>query len=38
MPDEQNEKLRCPGCGKTGTASLSQGDGDAYRPERREWL
>jgi hypothetical protein len=26
MIDEWNEKLRCPKCGKTGTASLSQGD------------
>jgi hypothetical protein len=26
MTDEWNEKLRCPKCGKTGMASLSQGD------------
>jgi hypothetical protein len=26
MTDEWNEKLRCPNCGKTGTASLSQSD------------
>lgn len=25
MTDEWNEKLRCPKCGKTGIASLSQG-------------
>jgi hypothetical protein len=28
MTDEWNEKLRCPSCGKTGMASLSQGDRD----------
>ncbi len=28
MTDEWNEQLRCPGCGKGGMASLSQGDGD----------
>jgi hypothetical protein len=27
-PDEWNEKLQCPKCGKTGMASLSQGDND----------
>ena len=26
MTDEWNEKLRCPKCGNTGMASLSQGD------------
>jgi hypothetical protein len=26
MTDAWNEQLRCPNCGKTGTASLSQGD------------
>jgi hypothetical protein len=26
MTDEWNEKLRCPKCGRTGTASLSQSD------------
>jgi hypothetical protein len=26
MTDEWNEKLRCPQCGKTGMASLSQCD------------
>lgn len=26
MKDEWNESLRCPICGKTGRASLSQGD------------
>jgi hypothetical protein len=26
MADEWNEKLRCPKCGKTGMASLSQAD------------
>jgi hypothetical protein len=29
MADDWNEKLRCPSCGKTGMASLSQGAGDA---------
>jgi len=29
--DEWNEKLRCPQCGKTGMAGLSQSD-DADRP------
>lgn len=28
MTDEWNETLRCPQCGKTGMASLLQGDGD----------
>jgi hypothetical protein len=28
MSDEWNEKLQCPKCGKTGMASLSQGDTD----------
>lgn len=28
MTDEWTEQLRCPNCGKTGMASLSQGDGD----------
>jgi hypothetical protein len=27
MSDEWNEELRCPECGKTGLASLSQSDG-----------
>ena len=27
MKDEWNERLRCPACGKTGTAGLAQGDG-----------
>jgi hypothetical protein len=26
MKDEWNENLRCPSCGKTGMAGLSQGD------------
>jgi hypothetical protein len=26
--DEWDEKLRCPSCGKTGTARLSQANGD----------
>jgi hypothetical protein len=26
ITDEWNEELRCPKCGKTGMASLSQGD------------
>jgi hypothetical protein len=29
MNDEWNENLRCPTCGKTGVASLSQHNGDA---------
>jgi hypothetical protein len=29
MKDEWNERLRCPTCGKTGMASLSQDNGDA---------
>ena len=29
MKDEWNESLRCPICGKTGRASLSQDNGDA---------
>ena len=29
MKDEWNESLRCPTCGKTGKASLSQDDDDA---------
>jgi hypothetical protein len=28
MTDQWDEKLRCPVCEKTGTASLSQGKGD----------
>jgi hypothetical protein len=28
MTDEWNESLRCPRCGKTGMASLSQVDAD----------
>jgi hypothetical protein len=28
MTDERNEKLRCPSCGRTGMASLSQGEAD----------
>ena len=28
MKDEWNERLRCPKCGKSGTASLSQDNGD----------
>jgi hypothetical protein len=28
MSDEWNEELRCPECGKTGIASLSQASGD----------
>jgi hypothetical protein len=28
MTDEWNEELRCPECGKTGMASLSQAKGD----------
>ena len=28
MKDEWNESLRCPTCGKTGRASLSQDSGD----------
>jgi predicted RNA-binding Zn-ribbon protein involved in translation (DUF1610 family) len=28
MKDEWNERLRCPKCGKAGTASLSQDNGD----------
>jgi hypothetical protein len=28
MTDEWNEELRCPDCGKTGMASLSQASGD----------
>jgi hypothetical protein len=28
VTDQWNEKLRCPNCGKTGIASLSQGQGD----------
>jgi hypothetical protein len=28
MKNEWNEKLRCPTCGKTGMAGLSQGDLD----------
>jgi hypothetical protein len=31
VTDEWNEKLQCPKCGKTGRASLSQGD-DAEIP------
>ena len=31
MTDQWNEELRCPECGKTGIASLSQGD-DADTP------
>ena len=31
MSDEWNEELRCPECGKTGVASLSQSD-DAEIP------
>jgi hypothetical protein len=29
MKDEWNESLRCPTCGKTGVAGLSQDNGDA---------
>jgi len=29
MRDQWNENLRCPTCGKTGKASLSQDNGDA---------
>ena len=29
MKDKWNESLRCPTCGKTGRASLSQDNGDA---------
>ena len=29
MTDEWNESLRCPTCGKTGRASLSQDNDDA---------
>ena len=29
MKDEWNESLRCPTCGKTGVASLSEDNGDA---------
>jgi len=29
MRDQWNESLRCPTCGKTGVASLSQDDDDA---------
>ena len=29
MKDEWNENLRCPTCGKTGKAGLSQDNGDA---------
>jgi hypothetical protein len=28
LTEEWNEKLRCPGCGKTGMASLSQSNSD----------
>jgi hypothetical protein len=28
MADQWNEQLRCPNCGKTGIASLSQGQSD----------
>jgi hypothetical protein len=28
MTDEWNERLRCSNCGRTGIASLSQGDDD----------
>jgi hypothetical protein len=28
MKDQWNENLRCPTCGKTGKASLSQDNGD----------
>jgi hypothetical protein len=29
MIDEWNEELRCPNCGKTGIAGLSQGERDS---------